>query len=81
MRAAGLAAIMVLAMSSTSGHAQSINLGGQQSPLEEMLQQPEKEKKAEAEKEYQKALKSIKPTGPAKSDPWGDVRPDPKAKN
>ena len=82
MRAAGLAAIIALAMSTVPGHAQSVGIGGgQESPLEEMMRAPEKEKKAQAERDYQKALQSIKPTGPAKNDPWGDVRPDPKAKN
>jgi hypothetical protein len=82
MRATGLAAIFVLATSTISGHAQSLGIGrGQESPIEEMMRQPEIQKKAEAEKEYQKALQSIKPTGPAKNDPWADVRPDPKAGN
>ena len=82
MKVARLAAIIVLVVSTIPGHAQTIGIGGgQESPLEEMMRAPEKEKKAQAEKDYQKALQSIKPTGPAKNDPWGDVRPDPKAGN
>ena len=70
-----------LTLSAGPLHAQSIgiNNGGGESPLEEMMQAPEKQKKAEREEEYQKALKGIKPTGPASTDPWGDVRAaDPK---
>jgi hypothetical protein len=54
-------------------HSQTVG-SHQDSPLEEMLSQPGKEQAAEREKAYQKALKSIQPDAPAKTDPWGNVR-------
>jgi hypothetical protein len=78
---ASAAMLGLLTLSSVPVRAQSIDIsnGGGESPLEEMMKAPEKQKKAEREEEYQKALKGIKPTGPANTDPWGDVRAaDPK---
>jgi hypothetical protein len=80
MRTLAVGTIAALLMAPAGGaYAQDINMGSQDpSPMEEMLNRPAKEKAAEAEKEYQKALKSIKPQ-PTKNDPWGNVRAaDPK---
>jgi len=40
--------------------------------MRDMLDRPQRKKAAEAEREYQKALKSIKPNAPAKTIP-GEV--------
>ena len=80
MRTLAIGTIAALLMGPAgSAYAQSIGLGSQDaSPMEEMLNRPAKEKAAEAEKEYQKALKTIKPQA-TKNDPWGNVRAaDPK---
>jgi hypothetical protein len=79
MRMMGIGAmIALLAMSPVPAYSQTVGTE-QDSPLRDMLDRPAKEKAAEAEREYQKALKSIKPNAPAKTDPWGNVRAaDPK---
>jgi hypothetical protein len=80
MRTLAIGTIAALLMvPAGSANAQNVNMGAQDpSPMEEMLNRPAKEKAEEAEKEYQKALKSIKPQ-PTKNDPWGNVRAaDPK---
>jgi hypothetical protein len=80
MRTLAIGTIAALLMvPAGSAVAQNVNLGSQDpSPMEEMMNRPAKEKAQEAEREYQKALKSIKPPA-TKSDPWGNVRAaDPK---
>jgi hypothetical protein len=76
MRVLTIAAMLgSLTISTVPVYSQNVSIsGGQESPLEEMMRQPEKQKKAEQEKEYQKALDGIKPTGTASNDPWSDVR-------
>jgi hypothetical protein len=74
MRMMGIGAmIALLVMSPVPAYSQSVGVE-QDSPMRDMLDRPAKEKAAEAEREYQKALKSIKPNAPAKNDPWGGVR-------
>jgi hypothetical protein len=80
MRTPAIGTIAALLMvPAGSAYAQAVNMGSQEaSPMEEMLNRPAKEKAAEAERDYQKALKTIKPQ-PTKNDPWGNVRAaDPK---
>ena len=79
MRMIGVGAmIALLTISTFPAYSQSVGTE-QDSPMRDMLDRPAKEKAAEAEREYQKALKSIKPNAPPKTDPWGEVRAaDPK---
>jgi hypothetical protein len=70
---AAAAMLTLLTVPTVPVFAQSVG-SRQESPLDDMLDRPQKDKEAAREKAYQDALKSIKPDAPPKTDPWGNVR-------